>query len=259
MFKYLDIFLQLIKIDLIILKKDYWNKIVSTIIWLTCVLLVTNYIFPKMGMTNTYGTFYAISTIATSTFWNVWSKNAEFAADLDGNKTIFYYLTLPFPSWLFFVKEAVSFAIQCIAISIIILPLSKLILWNSLDLSDLSIIKFIAIFLLINLFYGFFAIFTSSFAKNIKNIDRIWTRILFPLWFFGGTQFSWYTMYKFFPKLALFTLLNPVIYTNEGLHAATLNPKDYISIWYCLLMLIIFSIIFGYIGIKRTKKRLDCV
>ena len=259
MYRNLDIFLQLIKIDLIIFKKNYWNKIISTIIWVTCVLLVTNYVFPRMGMTGGYGAFVAITTISSSSFWNVWSKNADFAADLEGNKTIFYYLTLPFPSWLFFIKEAVSFAIQSMAISILILPLSKLILWNSLDLSNFSIIRFIAILILINLFYGFFAIFTSSFAKNIKNIDTIWTRILFPLWFFGGTQFSWYTMYKFFPKFAIFTLLNPLIYNNEGLHAATLNPKDYISIWYCLLMLTIFSIIFGYMGIKRTKKRLNCI
>ncbi|MFH1643868.1 MAG: hypothetical protein ABIA74_01710, partial [bacterium] len=141
----------------------------------------------------------------------------------------------------------------------IILPLSKLLMWNQIDLMQVNWPKLFLIYIVMSFFIGFFSLFVVSFIKGMKNIGIVTMRILFPLWFLGGSQFSWKFLYSVFPNVAYLTFLNPMIYGMEGVHAATLNANDYLSFWICVGMLILFSFIFAMFGIKRLKKRLDFI
>ena len=54
-------------------------------------------------------------------------------------------------------------------------------------------------------------------------------------------------------------LLNPLLYPMEGIRAAFFGQGGFISFWFCISMLSFFTILFGFIGIKRLKKRLDFI
>ena len=257
---YANIFGQLLKNNLAIFFKDlYWGDFVDNCIWITAVIITTSYVFPHLGLAGNYGSFYAISTVGSCIFFRLYGNASTFIADLDGEKTITYPLTLPIPSWLLYVQIAIQYAIEAATLSIVVLPLVKILLWTRLDLSHFSLLKFLTIFISFNFFIGFFSILIATMVTKMANILRLWTRILFPLWFFGGSQYSWHTMYALSSKLAYLSLLNPLLYAYEALHAAALGQEGYLSFWRCFITLWACIILCGVWGFVRLKRRLDFV
>jgi len=144
--------------------------------------------------------------------------------------------------------------------SILVFPVGKLLLWNQFSLEHFSFVKFYFLLLVASLFLGFFSIFIVSITKDMySGLDNIWTRILFPMWFLGGFQFTWKTVYHISPPLAYINLLNPLTYALEGGRAAALDPAQSLPYWLCIGALMLFTILFGYLGIQNLKKRLDCI
>ena len=244
---------------MIIFKQKIVCDIIDANIWMIGYAGISAYFFPKLGMDPSYGSFMAVTSIATCGFFEVWAAATSFIGDLCGNKTISYPLTLPIPSWLIFVKNALVYGCWCMAITIVILPLGKLLLWNKLDLTNFSPIKFIVMFFFSNLFLGFFAVFIASLVKNLYNVGTIWMRIIFPLWILGCSHFTWQTMHQVSPTLAYINFANPLMYPMEGIRSTVLGQQGSLPFLFCLAMICLSSIIFCFIGIARMKKRLDFV
>ena len=180
-------------------------------------------------------------------------------ASLESDYAITYDLTLPLPHWLIFTRMAISNALQAMSIGCLILPISKLLLWNSFDISHVSWLGFVLLFIVGHLFYGFFSLWLASIVKNMHAIGNIWMRVVFPLWWLGGYQFSWAMLHKIAPVIAYGALLNPVTYCFDGMRSALLGQSEYISWGYCVLALLIFTLVVGYIGTKKMMRRLDCL
>ena len=256
---YLSVFWQLVKTDLLIFKKTFVDDTIDIFIWLISVVGVVAYVFPKLGMSKNYGEFFAIGSIVSAALFQIWPATVSFINETTGNKSITYPLTLPLPSWMAIIKRAVSFWLKTMVITVMVLPVTKLMLWNRMDLSEFSFIRFVILFVTINAFAGLFTIFTTSLTDSIDTSGKVWMRIIFPLWFFGGTQFSWQTLYGISPKLAYLDLANPMLYAVEGIRAATQGQQGNLPFWICFMMLIIYGTFFGAIGVLRLKKRLDFV
>ena len=135
----------------------------------------------------------------------------------------------------------------------------KLFLWNTMSFTSFSPPKFFLIFVLTTLFTGTFSLFVVSTIQNIHHLGKVGIRYLFPMWFFSGANYSWHTVFKLSPIFAYITLANPLLYAMEGIHAAVLGQAGYLNYWLCVLMLIMFTIVFGFLGIWKLKKRLDFV
>ncbi|MCK4650684.1 ABC transporter permease [Candidatus Babeliales bacterium] len=255
----LKIFFQLIKTDLIIFKKDALGGIIDTIIWVSILLFVTSHLYPKLGMPLNYGVIYLLGTIVSCSLFETESNVVSIISDIEGNNNISYQATLPIKSNFVFLKNAISSACKAMTLAIVIIPLGKIFLWQRLNLSLFSPIKFLIMFVTIGIFAGIFSIFMSSLVKGMKQIDIVWFRVLFPLWMLGGTFFPWYAVYKLSPKFAYLFLLNPVIYASEGMRVAILGQQNYINFWLCLSAMWFSVFIFGFFGIKRLKKRLDFI
>ena len=179
--------------------------------------------------------------------------------DLDGDKTIFYELSLPIPQWMIFIKIGLSNALLSFIVALFVVPTGKLLLWNSVDLSHFSFFKFHLIVLLSCLFYGFFSLLIASITKNLYKLDNIWLRIIFPMWFLGCYQFSWAGMYASSQTIAYINLFNPLTYIMEGTRASSMNPADSLPYWSCVGALCIFILIAAYTGTQLMKRRLDCL
>ena len=257
---YIKLFWQMLKTDLIIMKQDILGSILDSVILVGVLIVIFSYIFPAfIGASKYFGSFALAGMLASIPTFTMFAFVAKFIADIEGNNSVSYYLTLPIPSWLVFMKSAVANAIRTALMSIVIIPLGKLILWNRLDLSNIVVIKFVLIFFGLNLFYSLFSVFLFSVPKNMDAIRSIWIRIIFPLWFLGGAEFPWQTIYNLNKPLAYFALLNPLLYPMEGIRAAFFGQKGFISFWLCFVALFLFSLFFIWLGIKRLKKRLDFI
>ena len=250
--------LQLLKRDFFVFQTNFKDKLLNCLIWATLNTVVFHFIMPEAGLVN-FGEFILISGAASWGLFAVMDNVAVIIGDIIGDKAIFYELTLPIPHWLVFVKIAISNTLQSFLFALFIIPIGKICLWNSLSFPYLSIMKLLFILFLGNLFYGFFSLMLASATKNLHKIDNIWLRVIFPLWFLGGYQFSWKMLYNISPFLGYVNLLNPLTYALEGARSAGLNPELSLPYWYCCIALIVFTIIAGFIGIKVFKKRLDCI
>jgi len=255
----IKLFLELLKTDLFIYKKIIFDSLINAAIWLVSTVIIFAYIFPHIGMPKAFGTFIAVGCIANSIFWDVWTTSTSFIADIEGEKKINYFLTLPIPNTLIFVKQIISYAIKAGIPALFLLPLMKLLLWNRMSLANFSLTKFSIIFVLISIFVGAFSLFITSLIKSIDHVGNIANRFLFPLWLFSGTNYPWKLLYSISPILAYLTFLNPLLYAMEGSRAAILGQDGYLPFWACAIMLVIFTFLFGWLGIRKLKKRLDFV
>ncbi len=256
---YANIFWQMFKMDLIVFKKNAISGIVDTMIWVSVILAVVSYIFPLLGMTQNFGEMWLVGTIVSCCVFEIWVFAASFIADREGNNTIAYLLALPIPSWLVFLKFVASTAFKTSVYTILVIPLGKLIIWNKMDLSNFAPIKFFIMFLTVNIFFGFFSLLMTTIPETFPQIRKVWTRIVFPLWFLSGVEFPWYIVRKLSPNIAYAFLVNPMIYAMEGIRATVLGQANYLNFWICLPVLWLFAISFCLIATFRLRRKLDLV
>ena len=246
--------------DIEIYNKRWFYRAIDALVWMGCVLLVAHHIMPLFGVVNKqYGTFTLIGHLAVWGLLEMLTTIAMFLADLQGDRTISYYLSLPISASMFFVEQACASAYKSMASSILIVPMGKIILGNDLDLSTIHWPCFIFAFFMLNMFYGFFTLFVTSYVPDLPTLTMVRSRIMFPLWFLGGCQFSWKMLYSISPKLAYINLCNPIVYVMDGIRSTVLPADQYLPFWLCMNMLILFSMLFGYLGIRKLKLRLDCI
>lgn len=248
---------ELLITDFMIIKKKLASTILDTLIWSSSVTLASTYVLPKLGMTPSYASMVLIGTILSCAVFEIFGNTSIMISDLDGEKTISYQLTLPLPGHLLLAQKALSYALHTGILTLFILPMGKLIMGDMLSLSTIQPIKFALAYVVLHLFCGFFSILISAYTPSMSNIINVWVRFLFPLWFFGGSQFNWETLKSISPILAYANLLNPLTYAFEAIKGASLTGEPFLPFWPCMAAMVIFSALFLYFGNKKLQKRLD--
>lgn len=257
--EYLNISWNMIKIDLLVFKNLIIAEYIDIIFWLTSIIAIFSYVLPKMGIVNTYGQFITIGLIVGGPFWGIWSNSIKFISDIDGNKEITYFLTLPIPNWLVLLTQTISLSIQSMLKALIILPFGKLILMNNMNLSNISIWKYVLVFVIMDLFCNSMSLLIVSIVKSMNHIERIGIRILFPIWSLGCSQFPWRVLNDLSTWFGYLALANPLTYAMEAMHAAIEGQTGYLNFNLCLLVMLASIFTFSIIGVMRLKKRLDFV
>lgn len=250
---------KLLQTDLEIFKQTIGDKLIDLFIWIVTMVLVTTYLMPSFGLAMAYTGFLVASLVVSAGLFEVYSSVTNLVSDFENNDITSYYLTLPMPSYLVFIEKMVYYTINTSMMGLLVLPISKLLAWNTLDLSQLSIVKLLLMFMLANVFYAAFTIWVTSRTPGLEQIGSVWMRFVYPLWFLGGFQYSWQVLYDFSPTLAYVSLINPMIYVMEGARAAVLGQEGSLNFWMCLGMLLLFTILCAWHGLKQLKKRLDYI
>lgn len=254
---YLSTIGYLLQTDFKIFKRTISDKLIDLFIWIITMVLVTAYLMPAFGLEKSYSGFMIASLIGSAGLFEFYASVTNLVSDFEGNNITSFYITLPIPSWLIFIKNIIFYACNTAIISILVLPICKIISWHYLDLSQFNLLKFLLIFLLTNIFYATFTLWTASKVMGIEKIGSVWMRFVYPLWFLGGFQYSLKVLYDFSPALGYASLINPMIYVMEGIRAAVLGQEGSLNFWICAGMLLLFTILTGWRGIARLKKRLD--
>ena len=250
----------LIRRDLHVFFPSILNGFIDSLVWSTLTLTIFSYSSFTVGSKAVpFAVFMACGNIAVWGLFEIIGHISKLVGDLTGRRSIEYDLTLPLPQWMVFVALGISNGMQSMLLSIFVLPISKIILWNQFDLSTVSWGKFFLIFLQANLFYGFFALCLASLMDRLDSLKYIWRRIVSPVWLTGGFTFTWMSAYQIFPRASYLMLLNPLLCAVEGIRGAILGQQDYINFWYCSLALMGLTSIVAYIGISRMMRRLDCL
>ncbi len=249
----------LIRRDFRVFREEFWGKFIDTSLLLFTTVIIFGYFLPSYGLKADYGPFLLVGVIAGFGFFEVIGKVSVMIADMEGDRTILYTLTLPVPSWCVFVYLAVSWGLISSILSILMFPIGKVLLWNEFELSQIHFFKLILIFIMSNLFFGFFALWLSAILKKMSNLTHLFVRVINPMYSFGGWWYSFETIFKLNPLLGYLHLINPLLYVMEGMRAAVLGQQGYLPFWFSLSCLTGFTLLFAWDAIRRLQRRLDCV
>lgn len=255
----IKIMTQLIRADFALLKQGLPDKLINLAIYLGISLFVPVYLLPSFGINAIFARFSLAGAIATAGLFEVFPGVTNLVSDFEGENITGYYLTLPIPSWFVFIRSMLSFSLNGLLLTLYSIPICFALVWQKFNPADINVGKLAAIILITALFYGAFAIWITSFVKNLLTIEHVWMRFVFPLWFLGGFQFTWLALKDFYAPLAYINLLNPMLYVLEGTRAAMLGQQGYISYALCITALGAWTVFCIWHGIIRLKKRLDFV
>lgn len=254
-----DIFKQLLLAKLVNIRSVLIEKIINIYIWAGCTIFVMGYLMQSFGLAKNFGPFQLAGILAVVGLFELYGNAAILVADIEGDRTLAYYLTLPSSMFTILLSYVLHFLIVSMSMSLALLPLGKLMLWNQFSITNIAWIKWFMFTLLINSVWVILAFVLASYIPNIDKLGLIWCRVIFPLWFLGGFQFSWTATHSVSPILSYIMLLNPVIYATEGVRATLIGQEECLPYWLCFIIITGICFITGWWAIKALKRRLDLV
>lgn len=255
----LKCFVQLVRREATVFIKDFLGKFIDAAILLVTTVIIFSYFMPEFGLDKAYGSFILIGAVASFGFFENVSRVITIVADISGDKTISYMLTLPVPSWMVFCSLAVGWACCSSLLTLLLFPLGKLILMSGFDIGKALSFSFALMFITANLFFGFFSLWLAGCIKNMRRISSLWVRVVTPIYMFGGYFYSWESAFGISTVLGWVSLINPMVYVMEGMRGIFLGQEGFISLWICIGVLWAFIVFCAWDGTRRLRKRLDCV
>lgn len=240
------------------------DKIINHLYWVILSVIVFSYVMPQapsIGTSANYGILIALSMPISAAFFGAINCMYGLLWDVTNEgSNLRYELTLPMPQWMVFIKYGLEISIQTFLATSILFPVVYVMLYNQLTFTIIGILKFYLILMTTAAFSGFFSVFVVSMAQDIlQGLDNVWIRIVFPMWFLGCFQFSWSDLYAINPIFAYADLCNPLTWALEASRSSIVPNGSILNFWLCIFALIIFTLIFGYIGTQRLLRRMDCL
>lgn len=255
----LNIVFNLLLKDLLILKKSLKRLLLTSVITTILFIILYKYFLPALGMLNELSLPLFLGTVALGLISMGYTKSVMVQSDLNFNRAIDYYLTLPITiNWLI-IYYILSFSIDLIIASLVPLIAGISILDISLLTNIYCWIKFLIIYPIILTFVslGFLLIiFSTSWHWFLNNT---WERILSPCQILGSVYFLWFQAKNFSIFWATIALLIPSTYIAESLRSIFTPNIESIDWTICFIVLLTFSLIIFVILNKKIKERLDPV
>lgn len=245
--------------DIRVLYQDLVNNILDAVMLPIGITFINGYVLPSLGMPENFGIFASIGIVVGMLMNSGSTFSNDLMMDLEGDKSIFYEISLPLPYYLVYIKYALGYAVKAMLVNVLILPISVLLMLGKVVFSEISLSKLLIAYVSSGLFFGFFCLMVAISIKNITDLGRFWIRWGWQLYYVAGCLFSWMIMYKAVPIFAVINLLNPIVYNIEAMRAAFLGQSGYLPFWPCIVLIWVFTIVFMFVGLSKFKKRLDCI
>ncbi len=151
------------------------------------------------------------------------------------------------------VEKILSGMIQALVAGLVVLPSAWLVMGKGVDLRLPHPLLFAALCLLI-------AFLSSSVGLTLgcsigqTQIGLMFSLVLAPMIFFGCTYYPWSALARF-PVLQKLVLLNPVVYSSEGLRSALVPQFPHLSVTAILCALLAFDAAFLAAGLRQFRKK----
>jgi len=240
------------------IKKTLVDRIINIIIWSSCTMLVSSYILTAFGITESFGSFQLAGLVASASFFQAYENIINLVIDFSHHRKINSWLLLPTSSLTIFAAMVTFYAITGLILGLILIPLGKILLLGRFSLMSIHWFKFFGILILSNIFFGCLSLLVAA-KTTMATLGNVWHRVIFPIWFLGGFQFSWLALQKAIPGASYIFLLNPLLLINEAMRGSILGPDGYLNYWVCCAIVIAVTFVIFRAAQRALKKRLDFV
>lgn len=217
------------------------------------------YLLPLMGMLSSMVGAVYLGSLLNLFVQLGYALVLKIAFDLNANRFIDYHLTLPLPKRWLFASYIISHMLETALVSIPLIFGGVLCLQQYLPVANINFIGFGVVFIAMLAFLSTFFLMLGYSFKLSWILDNIWPRILVPIWLFGAGLVPFKKVYAWWPPLGSVMLLSPITYIAEGLRSTLIGGDNYISWYYCIIPLILWTISNIFLLTNRIYKRLDPV
>lgn len=244
----------LLRADLHVLRSQIVDGWINIGIWSTVSLAVFTYLLPSA---NALGMFLVPGCVVAAQLFDIYSNVVFLLSDFENDQVMLQRMTLPVPASVIWLEQIVYCAIRMLLQSMLVMPLSWILLGNLFDVTQLSIFKFCITIIATSVLFSVGGLCLASITPSLAHMRNAWSRVIFPLWFLGGYMFSWKTLNASSPIMSYIDLLNPVIYASEAMRCAILGQEGSLPFWYSLGIIGLFSLLGTIFVIHRLNRRLD--
>ena len=260
--------------DLVVLRKNFGEFALRTVIQPFLLCFVFLYVFPKIGQAvggaAHRGASAAASEAAFATvlvagvvgisimFQGVQSVALQMSQEFGFTREIEDRVQAPCPIWLVAVAKVVSGSAQGMISAAIVLPIASVVhaqgveaqislhWWLIVTLVPLSCVAMSSLGLVLG----------TSFEP--RNIGLMFGFVVLPITFLGGTYYEWTRLAPVtlgrFHWLQTLVLVNPLIYVNEGMRAA-FTDAGHMHLYVIYPVLVGFCAVFLVIGLRNFRGR----
>lgn len=255
--------------DLVVLKKNFWEFAIRTLVQPFLLCFTFLYVFPKIGQgigggrgtgaETAFATVLVPGVVGISImFQGVQSVALQMAQEFGFTREIEDRVQAPCPVWLVAISKVLSGAVQGLISAAIVLPIASVVHASGVT-ADISLHWWIIITLVplaciamtsMGLVLG------TSFEP--RNIGLMFGFVVLPITFLGGTYYQWTHLAHVniggWHWLQTVVLINPLIYVNEGMRAA-FTDASHMHLFIIYPVLIGFCCLFLAIGLRNFRHR----
>jgi len=255
--------------DLVVLRKNFWEFAIRTLVQPFLLCFVFLFVFPKIGQgvgggrgsaaASGFATVLVPGVVGISImFQGVQSVALQMAQEFGFTREIEDRVQAPCPIWLVAVSKVLSGAVQGLISAVIVLPIASVVhaagveahielhWWIILTLVPLSCVAMTSLGLVLG----------TSFEP--RNIGLMFGFVVLPITFLGGTYYQWTRLAPVklggWHWMQTVVLVNPLIYVNEGMRAA-FTSASHMHLYVIYPVLVGFCTLFLRIGLRNFRRR----
>ncbi|HEY5244142.1 MAG TPA: ABC transporter permease [Acidimicrobiales bacterium] len=255
--------------DLVVLKKNFWEFVIRTLVQPFLLCFVFLYVFPKIGQgigggsnpaaESAFATVLVPGVVGISImFQGIQAVAMQMAQEFGFTREIEDRVQAPCPIWLVAMSKVLSGAVQGLISAAIVLPIASVVhaagveanlslhWWIIVTLVPLACVAMTSLGLLLG----------TSFEP--RNIGLMFGFVVLPITFLGGTYYQWTRLVPVkvggWHWLQTVVLINPLIYVNEGMRAA-FTDASHMHLYIVYPVLVGFCVVFLGLGLRNFRRR----
>jgi ABC-2 type transport system permease protein len=253
--------------DLIVLRKNFPEFALRTVIQPFLLVFVFLYVFPKIGQgvggagqgQSAFASVLVPGVVGISImFQGVQAVALTMSQEFGYTREIEDRVQAPCPIWLVGAAKIVSGAAQGLLSAAIVLPIAAVVhapgVHAQLSLHWPLIVTLVPLSCIA--MAGLGLLMGTSFEP--RNIGLMFGLIVLPITFLGGTYYQWTRLEPVtvggWHWLQTIVLINPLIYVNEGMRAA-FTEASHMHLYVVFPVLVGFAALFIALGLRNFRRR----
>jgi len=255
--------------DLVVLRKNFWEFVLRTLIQPFLLVFVFLYVFPSIGQgigggagrasDSSFATVLVPGVVGISImFQGIQAVALQLSTEFGYTREIEDRVQAPCPIWLVAASKVLSGAAQGLLAALIVFPIAAVVHASGvhahltvhwavvLTLIPLACVTMTSLGLLLGT------------AFEPRNIGLMFGFVVLPLTFLGGTYYQWTRLSPVqvggIHWLQIIVLINPLIYVNEGMRAG-LTHASHMHLYIVYPVLVGFMAVFLTFGLRKFRGR----
>jgi ABC-2 type transport system permease protein len=256
---YRSAFMALLWRDVIVVRKTMAALLLRTLMQPLLLVFVFTYVFPKIGQgiggtanADQFSTLLVAGVLGLAIiFQGIQSVALPLVQEFGYSKEIEDRILAPLPVELVAIQKIVSGMLQGLLAAVLVFPIAALVPATPVHLH----INWIILLTMAPLAGWTASALGLALGTTFPptQVPLLFSVIVMPLTFLGAVYFPWSRLSSVH-WLQIVTLLDPLVYMNEGFRAAV-TPSQHMSLWAAYGMLLVFGALFTTVGVRNFRHK----